>query len=357
MADFKGLTYGTVYPATLSTGSIGSFTLDQSTDAQEWIFQAPAAITITRLGYRLTTVTGTSPVFKISLQGVDASGNPDGTIKGGGTPASATFTPAGSNNWFWVNLDNAYTCTRGEYLAIVIAQNSGTIDGSNNVSFGNQFGTGQVYGFPYGIQNNAGVRTRVTLPALYGFGSSTVAYGAPAKNFATTLFSSNSTPDEYALKFTIPASLVSTYSIAGAVISGIIPSAAKSTKMILYDGTSVLQTTTTDSDHFSGNGVARSFRIYFQDATLATLLGGNTYRLSLQPQDLANNSSIYRLEFAAAADLDAWPGGQDFAQSTRTDAGAWTDDTTLRPIIELIVGDWTTGSGPVGSGRLTGGLQ
>src|SRR5690349_17324025 len=93
--------------------SLVTFALDASNDALEIIFQAREAITISRLWFRHTAITGTSPVYQISLQGVDASGNPDGTIKASGN-AKATFTPTAGNNNVgqWANLTSSYTCTR-----------------------------------------------------------------------------------------------------------------------------------------------------------------------------------------------------------------------------------------------------
>src|SRR5438105_4685448 len=85
-----------------------SFALDQTTDQIEYIFQAAEAITITRLGFRYGTRTGTPPTYQVSLQGVDGTGVPDGTVKGGGSPASATFTPPADATWDatwrWVTL-------------------------------------------------------------------------------------------------------------------------------------------------------------------------------------------------------------------------------------------------------------
>src|SRR5262245_2059365 len=103
--------------------AISNFTLNANNDQVEFVFQVREAVTITRLGFRQGTVTGTSPEFKISLQGVDTSGNPDGTIKGGGSPAEDLFTPAGGANstWLWKTLDNSYAAAAGEFLASVIA--------------------------------------------------------------------------------------------------------------------------------------------------------------------------------------------------------------------------------------------
>src|SRR5262245_37730924 len=91
MADAFQLAMGSPVQVT-ATLSLTNFDLNQSTDQLEFIFQAREGVQIRSLGIRLNTQT-LSPNYKISLQGVNASGNPDGVIKGGGTPASAVFNP------------------------------------------------------------------------------------------------------------------------------------------------------------------------------------------------------------------------------------------------------------------------
>ncbi len=338
MSDFRNLTIGAPLPLAWGGTGITSFTLDAATDQAEYIFQAADAITITRLGYRLTTLTGASPTFKISLQGVDASGNPDGTIKGGGSPASKNFTVSGSNSWNWLTLDNSYTCARGEFLAIVISYVSGTIDGSNNVSFGQTISNSVAWATPYTIGNNAGVRTRASGAMIYGYGTTTRAYGRPLQVVRSTIYSSDTaSTDEFALRFIFDPNFWSTYSVLGMRFSGTSGAAGKTIKMILYDGTTVLQDMTWDTDVCFAAATTRGHELFFDEATLSTLSAGKEYRISLQPQATATNMQFHGMEFAAAADMDALPGGQQWYSSTRADAGAWTDVLTVRPLAELIV--------------------
>jgi hypothetical protein len=345
MADYKKLLYGEMLPIGESTFSYTSFTLDQTTDAIEMLFQADEAITITKLGYRVNTITGTSPVFKISLQGISGAGLPDGTIKGGGSPASATFTPAAAPNWTWVTLDNAYTCTRGEFLAVVIQQNSGTIDASNNANFSHSYSSFGTWSFPHSIQNNNGTRTMQNNEPVLGYASSTVAYGRPSASITSTAINSGTTPDEVAFAFTIPATLLSTYQVAGVWFPCTTPNTGTTVKLILYDGTTVLQDVTYDSDYSaSPGGTHNNIRGFFDEATLSTLNAGSTYRIGIQPQT-ATGISPFRVNVSAQADFEAWPGGQNFWVSTRTDAGAWTDILTQRLIGGIIISDWTAGGG------------
>lgn len=355
MADALLARFCTPFEPAVGSGipAYTNFTLDGSTDALEYIFQAPpgaASYSITRLGVRLGTITGTTPTYRLSLQGVDGSGNPDGTIKGGGTPASVTFSPSGlgwsNNTWHWVDLDNAYSASPGELLAHVVDYSSGTVDGSNNASFTSTVGTNYTnLAFPYSITNNATVRTKVaTAMACRAWGTSSVAYDFPSLSFTSTTYNSGSTPDEYALKWTLPADWGATYKVRGVrVMLGLAAAATMTVKLYDSDGSTVLQDIAWDTDHTTGTS-ARWKQILFNESSLSSLSFGTAYRIGFVPSS-ATNHSINYMDVDAAADWDAWPGGQNVLTSTRTDAGAWTDTTTRRLFCELVLADITEPSG------------
>lgn len=360
VADFKSYPLGGPVGGGMGVTAVQTaFTLDQTTDAMEWIFPADEAVALTRLGFRYGVRTGTPPTYKASLQGVDAAGNPDGTIKGGGSPAAVTFTPPASAAWDGtfqsVTLANSYTpANPGEMLAMVIAYDSGTVDASNKSSFSNRC-DGGVYGLPYAIENNAGTRARAGGLPIFAYGSATKWYGHPLQNVTVTpLFNSGSTPDEYAAKFTLPTTFVATYTLKGIRLMGQSPVAAGSMKVNLYDATTVIATATLDQDYFQSSGGTREMTFLFQDVTRPTLTAGNTYRIGFQPQG-AQNIGVNRMQVANAAEWDAWPGGQDWAVSTRTDAGAWTDVLTDRIICDLLIANWALSPpGPVLNPSLEG---
>lgn len=354
MSDALYLPLGSPYQIVTLGG--GTFALNGTTDAVEFIFQAVAAATITRLGFRVGTRTGTPPTYRISLQGVNASGNPDGTIKGGGTPASATFTPPAStawnNSWQWVTLDNAYTCARGEYLAIVIDYSSGTIDGSNNITFATHCDSTSVFAlFPFAIQNDAGVRTRRTGQPYFGYGSASKAYGNVYRSGGNNSISS---AGEVAAKFTLPADWGDTFQVLGAHVLCAPISAGKTISMTLYEGggaanTTVMQSVDWDTD-FTSTTATGILTLYFDEATLSTLTFGSAYRLSFRTSD-ANIQLISAVTVNSAADWDASALGRQFSLSTRS-GGNWTDNALNRLLVNLILADWTK---PAGAGaRLVG---
>lgn len=336
------------FPEQMAGNGVPAFTnqtMFSSTDQVEVIFSAIDSVAITKLGVRLAAISGTTPTYKISLQGVDGSGNPDGTIKGGGSPASKTFNPSSlgwaASSWHWITLDNSYTPSRGEVLAFVIAYDSGTIDVSNFATFTNTIGSGLVFnGFHYAIQNVSGSRTRQNGCPVYGYASASRAYGRPILAINTHTFNSGSATDEYALAFQLPTGWGSTLQVAGARFEAAL-SAASSVIVQSYNGTSVLDTITRDSDLARNTGIALH---EFWFTSLATLNFGSTYRVGFQPQT-ATNMSVYSFDVDAASDWDAWPGGQKFWTSTRVDGGAWTDVLTRRLLAAITLADITASSG------------
>lgn len=337
-----------------AAGALTTFALDQNADAFENVFQTPDAITITKLGINFASFTagfvGLSPNYKISLQGVDSSGNPDGTIKGGGSPASKEFNATGwSNNTFhWITLDNAYTCSRGEYLALVVkysSENGGASpDGSFDFITLNVTATYLVnFRFPYGISNNSGSRTRLTtFPSIYGYGSSSKKYGNP---YQTALSQSITGSAEFGAVFTLPAAWGNTFKVAGLKFFST-AAAAGGLTVTLYDGgaagdTTVLQNASYDTD-LSQATTAGIRTIYFDESTLSTLKYGSTYRVAIGAS--SGTHTLSGIVLGAADDADAFPLGQSAYGTTRS-GGNWTDATTNRPFIELILDDLTgTGS-------------
>lgn len=352
MADAKHLEWGSPMTLSVQTTGAGTHIIDASTDQVEFIFASETTDAITHLGVRVSAVTS-PPVLIISLQGVDASGVPDGTIKGGGSPASATFTPAAG--WTWVALANSYTPTnRGEVLAIVVAYSSGTVGASNTATLYLGY-SGINWKFPYAIGNNAGARTLSTTGwPVFGYRTASARYGTPVVAPATVAYNSGTgTADEYGMKFTVPTSLCYSYKIRG-IRAFNVWAAGGTSIVILYSGTTTAasdstgatsettkqQTVTYDHDHVVAVSGGPTY-IFFDEASLVTLYAGATYRLTIQPQT-ANSTTAQYIDVAETSDWQAYRHGEDVGQSTRlNDSGNFTDNTLRRLVMELILDDIT----------------
>lgn len=357
MGAASQLTIGGIYPAASGALSFSSFTLNGSTDKAEVVFQAFEDATITRLGLRVGTITN-SVAWKIGLQGVDVSGNPDGTFLGGGSPASATFNPTSlswaSGDWRWVTLDNSISVARGTRYAWVIEYVSGTL-GSQVL---NHYSSGwaSASGAPFAITNDAGVRTRQgnAIP-IFGYGSSTKAYGFPLKTSTDLNYNSGSTPDEWAMAWNLPTQFGSTYKVAGVRFGQFrVANTGQTWTMTLYDtdGTTVLQQVQHDSDYWDGTTSVRGSTFLFDESTLSTLNAGSNYKISFLPDNASINLRPQYYDVDAAADWDAWPGGQNFWVESQTNgSGSWTPLYTRRFNCDLLIDDITAPSGG-GSGAI-----
>ncbi len=349
--DWSAMSIGGVLNVSVGAAapSVGGTSLNSNVTSAWWVFQARDAIEVQYLGFAYNSRTGTPPTYRISIQGVTAAtGLPDGTIKGASNNCYATFTPPADASWNatfrWVDLGvgNHYTTTRGELLAIVVDYSSGTADASNFSSIGYILSNiNGRQGLPYAGHES----TKVQAYPVFGYASASASYGNPVKTVSTTAFSSNSSPDEYALSFTVPVSVCSTYKVLGAEATISNAATAKTVLVSLYSGTTTLQSVTFASDVASTVGSYTVARYMFDEATLSTLACGSQYRLAFAPQETTANYVLVGLNTQNAQDIGAWPGGVNWLLSTRIDSGAWTDTTTTRPLVSLIVADMTPPGG------------
>lgn len=320
------------------SATFNSSTLDASGKKLAWVVQhRREGATITHVWLRYGTRTGTPPAYKIGLQGLDGSGQPDGTYLGGGSPASATFTPPADTTWNstgqWIALDNSYAVTRGQYFAIVIEYSSGTVSSSHCSSF-TQYVSGwgaTLNNFPYSISHNGTSWSKLVQRHVFGWKSSTDVYGLPV--VSGTFAQATSSNSRQALKFTVPASRGSVFSVAGARLCMDNPGSAD-WKLGLWNaaGTALMEITTDSDFSRSAGGSNRIFEMAFDDAPVNITPGGVYYLgLGRTTQDLYLRVATV----SASNDLKAFDGGTSCHLST-WNGSSWTDDQTIRPLVELI---------------------
>jgi hypothetical protein len=390
MADALQILFGAPADVEVSTqiySSAQNFSVDGSADRVGMIFQAETADQITAVGFRHASLTGTPPTYKVSIQGVAAANRfPDGTIKGGGTPASATFTPTagggyGSGTWHWISLDNAYTPSRGELLAIVIEYNSGTINGSNFSAF--SYGAGATSGrhMPYAVTDSgagwaSSAGSQILIGGIKGAAVIPVAGMLPLETLGAV--SSLAGTTEAGFAFTVPSGWADTFQVLGARMKMRGLSTGQSWVMTLYSSPtsspSVLQQITFDSDNANAwaNTVGR-FDAVFDEASLSSLTAGTEYGIGFVGINTTVDLGIYTLEVDAGGDFVGWPFGQNVTYIERTLSTGFTGPgtepnestnfsktTTKRVLGELILADITEpsggGSGGVTRARLPSGL-
>lgn len=355
-------------PVPVWTGDAGATVTTLAMDAQNekigTVFQAPAAITVTTLGFRCHAQTGTPAAdsYKISLQGVDTSGLPDGTVLGGVSPASNTFTPncTAPPEWVWVTLDNSYTTSRGETLAFVFERVAATDAGNYVTATQGLNGTtvGQRMIKPYSLSHNATSWTKSsTLIPTWGYQSASATYGKPFVSYSTV---SPFSTAEAGMLFSLDTNWCSTAQVVGVRMMGSIGDAARTVWLTLYatpTGTpSILQQTSYDSDATGGTGgTVRYIEIYFDTTNLSSLTCGTTYAIGLNTQHASSSGMGFSYwNVGTASDWQAWPGSTKFWYANRTltdtppsgnDTTAFTETTTARPLMDLIIADFTQPAG------------
>lgn len=349
MTTTKGMRLGqSVLLNPSTTLSFSSHIVDASNEGVAFAFQAETTDAITHLGFRYGVRAATPPTYIIGLEGLSSStGLPDGTYKGGGTPASGTFTPPASTawdgTWQWVALDNSYTPTLGEFLCSTIRYSSGTIDASNYSSFTTQISNAPSSYFPYPIRNTAGTWATVA-PSMPTFGVRTASgrYGYIIPNLYATRTAST-VGHRVALKMSLPAGFGDTFKVSGIRFAGSIAGAVgKNPLCKIWSASSALASATLDSDVIATSTAYRSMEIRFD--TSVTLSFGADYYFGFEVADAVNGGVIlYGIQHSDSA--DATKDGGDYFQLATYNGSTWTTDATVRPLMELIVDDITEPSG------------
>lgn len=352
--------------------------MDGTGDTQVWICQAEENITITAVGCHVTTRTGSpgnvAAGLRLGITYIDATtGFP--TTNPTPTWANATFSGAAgtayqefnattgitTNQNLIATLITPVTITRGTVFGICADANSGTWSGTNFINIRTGFvSTYPSYNFPYsaGITGASYADNVVDCPTFL-YKSSTKTYGQPYETVVSLNNSNTSTPDEYGMYFRLPTGTCSTYQISGVRLGCLI---AANFDVLLYDtnGTTVLASVTVDVDQQNAT-THGAYNYLFADATLPTLTAGSYYRLVVRPSTATAMGPLQYFTFRADADKTAILGNAaDVQYTTRTDAGAWTQDTNrlfaMQAIIVALDAGTSTGGMKVHPG-LSGGIN
>lgn len=293
--------------------------------------------------------------IRVSFQDLDGSGLPDGTQDQyrdvTGTISANTWQTTGLMTNDGTDGGTKRTVVAGEWIGVVFEFVSFVASDSINISvLGGNASSRQ--GSPaYVCDGSTGTYSKST--ANYPIGALKYSDGTYAQSVwhgvypvigaDSTLFSDASTPDEYALRFQFPYKC----RVTGFWFSG--DPVGDDLTVVLYDGTTALATSTILEDNTASttSGIRHGFFDNAQELTANT-----TYRLSYKAG--ASSSRINRFTLPGSAYLEALSPGVEWYESTRTDAGAWSDSNTTRPWMGLIVDgiEFTAGGGG-GGGSFT----
>jgi hypothetical protein len=327
----------------LPTSNLTVLTLDASGEKAAGVFRVAKTGSIQKIHFLLSTVT-TGQTLKASLQDVDlATGDPDGTIDQSGTVAVAD---GDDNTWKTVTLGAVRAVSRGDQLSVVFEFDA-TI-GNLQIVSGSAIPVMNVYTDLY--TGTWAKQARCPLFILEYDDASIVPIPGVLYGLGTSLdFNSGSAADEVALRFSLPFPVrVMGLGLYGRVSGDV--------DLVLYSGTTALATTSLDKEvrQTSTDGMNVGLFSAAQECAKDTV-----YRAAVKPTSATSARVIYN-DVSIAAHLDAAPGGRELHYSSRVDGGAWSDTTTRRPSIVLLIegfDDGVSAGGLIGAGSIRGGFQ
>jgi len=311
------------------------------------IFKAPFAADITALSVMTTTLSGTSPYYKMSVQGVTATGSggrPDGSIKESGTCVTAD-TQLTATSYNSIALGAAYSASALEDIAIVFEYASGTIDGSNYIRIvtssqasrhDNPFSGYMTDGATwYDSVNKYPALVAVTDNANFDMG------GMQLYN-RTKDYDSGTTGDRHCMKIVWPATAPATY-ISGFTHGASVLSAWASGPEYKYGiwntAGSELVSGTYDKEDVANHDLYGTQTYPF--ATSYKFEAGETYYIGFENTGDALQPEWLDVKNANA--LRSWPGKQHYFGAIWD--GSWTDHTDKKPCINLLLDDMEGGGG------------
>lgn len=338
-------------------GGFSSILIDASTEkaaftGRVWFPGRTGTKDIRRVGFRFGTVTKAGgSALTVSLQDVALAAGPptqpdetqDQTVAiANGDAAFA------SNTWYRTGTFSAdRTVTYGDRLAVVIEYDGGGRLGADAVNIA-VIPWQPVPGVATPALKSAGTWAQSGNDAgnlLLEFSDGSFGrldVGLPIKTFNSHAFNSGSTPDEHALAFTVPVKC-KVDALRAVVRSN---AATDNFDLVLYSGTTVLQTASVDSNEYRQTSV-QLVTLPIPETELVT---GTTYYLSVKPTT-TNSPTAYSLDVDDANHLTTYPGGTGWTYSTRTDGGAWAAVTTTRQFLAGVrVSSLDDGAGAGGHG-------
>jgi hypothetical protein len=312
------------------TTTFSTATLDADGEKYAWIFQAPKSGTIDRLAFRTGVIT-TGGTVDVRLETVsDTTGDPSGSLQATNTNAALAIADGDDSIWKEATLTAGATVTKGDVLAAVLVVATGF--SGNLTSMGNVMDYGAGWQFPYDDHFAGGAWTKGGQAACwvvrYNDGTYPPIGTVPALSISNSPFNSGSSPDERGLYFQLPYPCRLSGCIMLAAFAG-----GGTIKVYDSDGSTVLTSLVRDPDQNVNTNVGPGRYLF---PTSVELEASTNYRLTLLPSSVTDNN-LTTITVSDAAMLDALDGGQNFHLTTRTDGGAWSQTTTQRPMIHLLL--------------------
>ena len=339
LVSLPGLLYWPTLESGITAPAFGNMLLDAANEKAGAVIEVPKAGSIRKIHFRTGTVT-TGDAVDVRVETVNASGDPSGTLWAANTNGSQTILFSDDSTWFTTTLTADATVAIGDRIGVVIALSAVPVGNLNISRVGVM--NADLMGVPYTDLFTASWAKGANKPCIaLEYSDSTFSHTPntyPVTALTSRTYNSGSSPDERGIKFQVPFKCRT----RGLWWRGDTPVTAGTLRGKLYDsgGTLLVQTPSEDHDYFQ---IATT--TYFSDFTAPQTLDINTvYRLTLLPET-TTNLGLYEFSVNAAGIMDCFAGGQNVHLTTRTDAGSFTDTTTQRALMGLLIDQLDDGAG------------
>ena len=313
MASTKGMRFdlGPVHGSAFSQMQRLEQFLQSANAKWDVVFQAAESMSVTALGFSYNASVGTPPVQRVSLQTV-LNGAPTGTVLGSATfrPPEASANPLilWNDTFQWIPI-NATAVSRGQFMAMVVEYDSGTVSGIMSSSYHTGItSTNAARRFPtLAHTTNSGTRVvQSSAHPVWGYRSSTGAvFGAPTFATEREQFSSGGR----GARLLMPAGMGTTFKIAGIVWVGTVAPAG-SYDVVLYNAQQEqISRVSVDTDYQASEGgfnTDKTNRIMFA-GTLPDLNFGSVYYIHIVPTGGSPALTVFDCTDSEGA--SGWPTG------------------------------------------------
>jgi hypothetical protein len=326
------------------TLSSTTFVINAASEKIALLFRAPKAGNIRKLNFRTGTV-ATGDTVDLRLETI-SSGVPSGTLAGVNGNASHAIANGDDNVWITGTAFTAdVTVTLGQPLAAVIVNGGG--GGDIQIA---HFADASQTNFPYGALFEASWVRHATMPVIvpeYSDGTYAYIHGLWAPSaVGNTNTNTGTTPDEIGNQITIPFAC----RVAGAWIWHIAASTADF-DLVLYEGAGVTPTevarTSVDADEQQAAASSGGPNWFLFEETVE-FSAGDVVRIVCLPTTV-NNVQMQHVDVNAAGLMAMCPAGTAAYHTQRTNAGNFSETTTRRQMIGLLLDQLDDGAG-VGGG-------
>lgn len=328
---------GVYYPEPIAVNTFSSMAITATTHRAGALMQVPVTGTLSEIGVRTVTVTAAEPL-RVRVETVAGTGDPSGTLLA--TDSEGAIASPAANTWYDVALTTPVAVTRGQRIAIVVDAPTGT----PNLNIA-RLTTAVAQGYPFtDLFTTSWLKTAsapVVALKINGSWASTPATW-PVSNVASLSYGTSSTPDERGNRFLVPFACT----VEGLWVG--ISNSAAPYDVVLYDmADNVLASQSFPANADQGGTTLPRMMMLDQEVTFAA---GDEGRITFKP----TTTTVQILRSITVPTLAHWPavnGRDTFYRTTRTDAGAWTDDTTSREDIGFILSALGSDSGGGPTGR------